>query len=246
MRNLQQSPSLKAVFKQQLDKKISTNRKSAQESLGGGFFGSIGGFVFDINQFSNQLKGSLGEGVVSLLLKSLPDSWVLFNNALIPTTKAGGLTEIDHLIIGSGGVFLVEGKTWQGSLTAYKDKWKRRDGNEWVPINNSPSSQSAYHQKMFSRWIIEQFPYLPDNFVTAPVVFTVAKWVKTTDCSVPVLHGISQLLQTLTTSPTRLTSTQILEIAEAVEDYTIPMPSAPIPKAPVPKTKPIIKPKLEM
>jgi len=238
MRTIQQSPALKAAFKQQVDKKISANRKVAQESLGTGFFGSLGGVVFDINQFSNQFKGSIGEGVVSLLLKSLPDTWVIFNNALISKNKSGILTEIDHLLIGSGGVFLIEVKTWQGSFSAYKDKWKRREGSNWMAIDNSPSSQNAYHQKMFKQWIAQQFLNLNNDLVTAPVVFTVARWVKATDCSVPVLHGIPALLQLITNSPNRLSSTQVLEIAETVEDYAIPLPTASTPK-PVPK--PIIK-----
>ncbi len=239
MRILQQPPALREAWSKRIDKKISENRQAAQESLGGGFFGALGGLAFDINQVSNQFKGNIGEGVVSLLLKFLPDTWVMFNNALIPTTNAG-LTEIDHLIIGEGGVFLVEVKTWKGSYSAYKDTWKRRDGSNWVAIDSSPSSQSAYHQKMFKQWIVKRFPNLDLDSITAPVVFTVANWIGTTDCSVPVLHGIQALLQLLVNSPKRLTSTQVNEIAEFIEDYTTTASTAPTPK-PVPK--PIIKPK---
>jgi Nuclease-related domain len=53
----------------------------------------------------------------------------MFNNALIPT-PTGKLTEIDCLIIGTAGIFLIEIKTWQGSFSAYKDKWKRREGSK--------------------------------------------------------------------------------------------------------------------
>src|SRR4028118_1202761 len=121
---LQQSPSLRAAFQNQVDKKISANREEFQDNLGNGFLSSFGGAVFDIRQLKNQIKGSMGEEILSLLLQSLPDTWTMFNNALIPA--AGKLTEIDHLIVGSGGVFLVEVKTWNGSFSAYKDKWKRR------------------------------------------------------------------------------------------------------------------------
>jgi hypothetical protein len=238
MRTLKQSPALREKFQQQVDVKKSVKRQEVQESLGNGFFGSLGAAVFEIKQFQNQIKGNLGEFGVSLLLKSLPDSWIMFNNALIPTSSVNTLTEIDLLIIGAGGIFLVEVKTWKGSFTAYKDKWKIREGNNWEVISNSPTSQSIYHQKMFSQWINSLIPNLPDGVVKAPVIFPVAKWLGVTDCSVPVLQGIPALLQMIVSSANCLTPIQVQVIAEAVEDLTIPAKSVEI-------TKPIPKPKRE-
>lgn len=55
---LQQSASLRETFKNQVDRKISDKRQATKESLGSGLLGSLGTFAFDINQFSNQFKGS--------------------------------------------------------------------------------------------------------------------------------------------------------------------------------------------
>lgn len=111
MKTFQQSPELRELWSKQLGKKISEKREavreSAQEVFGIGFLGSL---AFEVNQFKNQFKGSVGESAVSLLLKMLPDTWIMFNNALIPT-NVGGLTEIDTLIIGTGGIFIIEIKT---------------------------------------------------------------------------------------------------------------------------------------
>jgi hypothetical protein len=228
---LQQSPSLRAAFQNQVDKKISANREEFQDNLGNGFLSSFGGAVFDIRQLKNQIKGSMGEEILSLLLQSLPDTWTMFNNALIPA--AGKLTEIDHLIVGSGGVFLVEVKTWNGSFSAYKDKWKRRERDKWVAVAKSPTSQSAFHQKMFEQWIASEVPNFPNNAIVAPVIFTVARWVGTTDCSVPVLHGFSALQKMLVNSPNCLSADQVSRISTAIANYTIPTPTA--------TPKPIIK-----
>lgn len=218
---LQQSPSLRAAFQNQVDKNISTKREEFQNHLGDGFLSSLGGVVFEIRQFKNQLKGSMGEEIVSMLLQSLPDTWTMFNNALIPAAM-GKLTEIDHLIVGSGGVFLVEVKTWNGSFSAYKDKWKRRERDKWVAVAQSPTSQSAFHQKMFEQWIASEVPNFPNNAIVAPVIFTVARWLGTTDCSVPVLHGFSALQKMLVNSPNCLSADQVSRIYTAVANYTIP------------------------
>jgi len=254
MRTLQQSATLRSAFQQKITAKKAAKHEEIHEVLGNGILGGIGSFMYEFNQAKNQFKGSMGECGVSLILQQLPDTWVMFNNALIPAGKPGNLTEIDHIIIGTGGVFLLEIKTWKGSFSAYNDKWKRREGSNWVAISDSPTSQSAYHQKMFSQWINSVIPNLPDNFVYAPVVFPIAKWLGVNNCSVPVLQGVPALLQTMVNSSVCLTIQQIQSIAQVIQDYTTTENTTPSPK-PIPKPKiedqrmienttPIPKPKL--
>lgn len=238
MKILSQSSTLRVAFQAQIESKIQGQREFQQDRFGESFLGQLSSFCWEVNRVSKQVKGSLGEGVVSFLLQWLPDSDILFNNALIPTRKPGILTEIDHLIIATNGVFLVELKTWKGSFSAYQDQWKRREGKRWVSLDPSPSSQSAYHQQMFERWIRSLLPNLPANFVTAPVVFPIADWVETTQCSVPVLHRVSALLDLLKGSEPCLTAPQVAAIASAVANYTISPPEPITPKAPLPKPMP--------
>ncbi|MEA5581647.1 nuclease-related domain-containing protein [Nodularia harveyana UHCC-0300] len=236
MKTLQQSPKLREVFQKKISAKKSTKRQEINQVLGNSLLGQLGSFVYEFKQVKNQLKGSSGEWFVSTILKSFPDTWIMFNNALIPTDDLGGLTEIDHLIIGSKGIFLLEIKTWKGSFTAYQDKWKRREGKNWVSLSDSPTSQSAYHQKMFSRWIVSLFPNLPDNCIYAPVVFPIAQWLGINKCSVPVFQGVPALLQMMVSCSDCLTPAQVQLIAEAVSNYKIPENTNPIPKI-IPKPK---------
>ncbi|MGK7902652.1 MAG: nuclease-related domain-containing protein [Hormoscilla sp.] len=223
MKILKQSPSLREAFQKRIQEKKSTQREAIQEKIGGGLLGKVGGFLFDVNQMGNQIKGNLGEGWVSLLMTTLSDRWILFQNALIPGDRPGSLTEIDHLIIGPGGIFIVEVKTWKGSFSAYNDKWKMRAGSGWEKIFNSPTSQNAYHLKMLLRWMTDEIENFPSDRVIAPVVFTVAKWVETTECSVPVLHGAKSFLEMLVNYPDCLTSEQVQRISSLVENYTLPL-----------------------
>jgi hypothetical protein len=146
----------------------------------------------------------------------------MFNNAFIPAGQAGNLTEIDHLIIGTKGVFLLEVKTWKGSFSANRDNWKRRDGNTWIPIENSPTGQSAYHQKMFQRWINTSIPNLPDNFIYAPFVFPIAKWLGVSNCSAPVFQGVNPLIQMISNCSNCLTLEQVESIANIIVNYQLP------------------------
>lgn len=214
---LNQSPSVQKAFNQRVELKISTARASAQKAFGKGFLGSIvSGFLFDINQFFRKLAGNLGENSVSVALSTLPNSWVMFNSAVIPTKASGSLTEIDHLIIGLGGIFLVEVKTWKGSYRVERDKWKRREGNNWVDNSSNPSSQSGYHRKSFIQWICSQIPELPEDGIIAPVVLIIAESVEVNESKIPVLLGANALLEMLVNSPPRLTEEQVKQIAQVV------------------------------
>lgn len=56
-------------------------------------------------------KGARGEERVAGILKSLPDSYHVFNDFV-----AGGL-HVDHVVVGPAGVFAVETKYWRGVIT---------------------------------------------------------------------------------------------------------------------------------
>lgn len=56
-------------------------------------------------------KGARGEERVSGILKSLPDTYHVFNDFV-----AGGV-HVDHVVAGPAGVFAVETKYWRGRVT---------------------------------------------------------------------------------------------------------------------------------
>ncbi|NEP90459.1 MAG: hypothetical protein F6K18_28575 [Okeania sp. SIO2C2] len=75
----------------------------------------------------------------------------------------------------------------------------------------------------------------PENFIFAPVVFPVEKWIGTTNSSVPILQGFQELTQMLQQYPKCLTNEQVLIISKLVDNCDIlyiPKPSA--------KPKPIL------
>jgi hypothetical protein len=60
-------------------------------------------------------KGARGEEKVSGILKSLPDSYHIFNDFV------AGRVHVDHVVAGPAGVFAVETKYWRGKVTVEDD-----------------------------------------------------------------------------------------------------------------------------
>ena len=233
-----QSAELTEVFKKQVTDKVSANRNHFQEQIKNESLIEVGTFFWDVVQKRNEFLGNIGENITSVFSKFMPDTWVMFKNALIPVNSSK-LTEIDILLVGPQGVFLLEVKSWKGSFACYKDKWKRREGSKWLPLDNSPSQQSLYHQQVFHEWINKSRVKLATQDIISPVIFPLAKWVGVNECSVPVIQCFLGLEDFFLNRQIVLNVEQVLQITEMIEDIKMPtnQPSMP----PNPKPKPILR-----
>lgn len=59
-------------------------------------------------------KGAAGERIVAELLEQLPDDWFVLNDIHWPGRSRAN---IDHVVIGPSGVFVIDAKNWSGSIT---------------------------------------------------------------------------------------------------------------------------------
>ena len=60
-------------------------------------------------------KGARGEERVAGILKELPDTYHVFNDFAV------GRRHVDHVVVGPGGVFSIETKSWRGKVTVEDD-----------------------------------------------------------------------------------------------------------------------------
>jgi len=84
-------------------------------------------------RLGNYLKGAKGEEWVARELAFLPSQFAVFHGVRLP----GGVYNFDHILVGPGGVFVVETKNWSGSVVF-------REGETWVDgkqIKRSPLRQ---------------------------------------------------------------------------------------------------------
>ncbi|MBT9258160.1 MAG: NERD domain-containing protein [Clostridiales bacterium] len=68
------------------------------------------------------IRGAGGEERVAKALSSLPDGYVVFHDVLCPVGN------IDHIVVGPAGVFLIEAKSHRGEITVSPEGELLRDG----------------------------------------------------------------------------------------------------------------------
>lgn len=100
--------------------------------------------------------------------------------------------QVDHVLIGPPGIYLIETKAWKGAFSGYRDKWKRKQGNSWV-FCKSPTKQNQRHEKPFKKWLVNNVDTSlhdgVEKLVFPIVLFTSAKWLKAQECYMPVFES---------------------------------------------------------
>ena len=82
--------------------------------------------------------GAAGEQEVASILDALPDGFVVLHDVMLPTKS--GHCEVDHVVLGPTGVWVLETKRWGGTLTPGKDVWVQ-DGRYGRKTHPSPAVQ---------------------------------------------------------------------------------------------------------
>lgn len=83
------------------------------------------------------IKGDEGEKIVSLFLEDLPEGFFIFNDVKIP----GGKGNIDHLVIGPTGIFVIETKNYSGYYKIEGNNWYLSRGHNDRLLKRNPSRQ---------------------------------------------------------------------------------------------------------
>jgi hypothetical protein len=95
------------------------------------------------NRSAQKLAGRGGElQVAGVLAKELPDDFVVLNGVALPR----GLGDVDHVVVGPSGLFLLETKTMAGRIVCRADgTWQRtrigRGGTSYVAFIGDPAAQ---------------------------------------------------------------------------------------------------------
>ena len=98
----------------------------------------IGGFFFKF--YMNYRGGLQGEHMTIESLQNLPNSYCLINDVNLPN----GYGNIDHIVLGSNGIFAIETKNFEGELRCEGDNWYQYKDTWKIPEEHeikSPSKQ---------------------------------------------------------------------------------------------------------
>ncbi len=117
-------------------------------------------------------QGATGEEIVAEYLEEILDSGNLIIND-IKISKENG--NIDHLVIGKHGIFIIETKTKNGTIVIDGDTWTHeqfgKDGTRYSDDIGSPSKQAKANTKTLNKFFIEKYPKLSNVWINAIVVF---------------------------------------------------------------------------
>jgi len=130
-------------------------------------FGPLVAFYFYLRKYHIYRGGWQGEKEVTALLShTLSDDYFLLNDLYL--REGGG--DIDHIVLGPNGLFVLETKNWNGSISCNGDEWKRAGKRNF---SGSPSRQVKRNTSKIKQ-IINTNPNLGvlDIWVEGIVVFT--------------------------------------------------------------------------
>ncbi|HMK95106.1 MAG TPA: nuclease-related domain-containing protein [Candidatus Limnocylindrales bacterium] len=95
----------------------------------------LAAFYYYLRKYRIYRGGWAGEEqVTNLLSRTLSDDYLLLNGLYL--RDGGG--DIDHIVLGPNGVFVLETKNWSGTITCNGDEWQRGGRHSF---RNSPSLQ---------------------------------------------------------------------------------------------------------
>ena len=81
-------------------------------------------FYVYLRRYRSYKGGLQGEKQVANLLKStLSDNYILLNDVFF----RDGFGDIDHIVLGPSGLFVIETKNWSGRITCHGDDWQRQN-----------------------------------------------------------------------------------------------------------------------
>src|SRR3990172_3415637 len=114
--------------------------------------------------------GADGEESVIHVLQKLDSSFKVFNDIVLP----GDRQNIDHIVVGSVGTFVIETKNHNGIIKCHEDNWSRkkvgRRGTVYSANIGNPSKQAKRNAVVLKNWL--QSENIDVGYIVAVVVFT--------------------------------------------------------------------------
>jgi hypothetical protein len=137
-------------------------------------------------------QGAEGEGTVSGALSWwLSKTYNVFDDVVLEV-HPGEFIQLDHIVICPAGVFVLETKTWSGSIICNHRGCRMWQGRHLVQLDGNPVSQNERHIKLLYEWMRTAVPelHMDREHLYPIVVFKKLEKLKVEDdCGMPVVEG---------------------------------------------------------
>jgi Nuclease-related domain len=153
-------------------------------------------------------QGAQGEIVVGAILAKLPPEWIAFH--ALPVGKDG--SDIDHLVIGPGGIFTINTKHHAGKAVWVAGRTLMVSGHSQPHIRNA-----EYEAKRVTKLLRKRMPHLPSAQPVIAVVRPKSLKIKARPDQVKVLDATG-LRRWLLGHPPMLSPAGLDELAAIIDD----------------------------
>jgi len=137
-------------------------------------------------------QGAGGEGTVSDALSFwLSKAYNVFDDVVLEV-RSGEFIQLDHLVICPAGVFVLETKTWSGSIICNHRGCRMWQGKHLVQLDGNPVLQNERHIRLLHEWMRATVPELRmdrENLYPIVVFKKLEKLRVEDDCGMPVVEG---------------------------------------------------------
>jgi hypothetical protein len=153
-------------------------------------------------------RGAQGEIVVGGILATLPPEWTAYH--ALPIGKKG--SDIDHLVIGPGGIFTINTKHHKDKAVWVAGRTLMVSGQKQPHIRNAD-----YEAKRVTKLLRERMPRLPSAQPVLALVGPKSLKIKAKPDQTTVLEA-AQLKRWLLTHPPMLSAAELDELAAIIDD----------------------------
>ncbi len=198
-RVMRQNEAIKELFRRKIQEKVAREKEKMFRRIDdetpswiAWALKPVAGISFDMHRCRDNSRGEDGENRAAFnFWLFLSKEWVLVNDVVLEP-KPEEFIQLDHVLIGPPGIYLIETKAWEGAFTGYKDNWRRKEGGSWVRCE-SPTKQNQRHRRLFKHWLEntlgDGIPGEIEAWLFPVVLFTRAKWLRVEECSMPVFES---------------------------------------------------------
>ncbi len=133
--------------------------------------------VYSYRSYLIWWSGSRGEIQLNEVLRGLDDSYLMINGVVLAQNRG----DLDYVVVGPNGIFVIEGKNYGGHISCVGDSWSKvrftGSGGQRQVFIGSPSNQVKRNAKVLKDFLLEhQFEVFSDGaphiWVHAILVFT--------------------------------------------------------------------------
>jgi hypothetical protein len=192
-----QSEEIRTLFREKIREKLAREKERLMRDIDeevpswiSWVVKPLASWEFERGHARDAAVGWIGEKAAAFSFWAfLPSSWVVMHDVVLEP-EPEEFIQADHLLVGPPGVYLIETKRWEGAFLCHNDRWKRKEGDRWVPCK-SPTAQNLRHARLFRKWLNSNLSgrLTVGDWVHPVVLLVGASWLRVDGSSMPVFDS---------------------------------------------------------